>query len=86
MSSKKKPEPKAQQEPPAEQEQPEAPMGYAVADSIPLPDGRHEVAIAPMAATAPSIEDRVAALEMANIELEKRLKKHEEYHFGRPAT
>jgi hypothetical protein len=37
---------------------------------------------APMAATPPALADRVRALELANIELEKRLKEHERYHFG----
>jgi hypothetical protein len=40
----------------------------------------------PLAAPPPSIEDRVAALELANIELEKRIKKHEEIHFGKESS
>lgn len=45
-----------------------------------------EVPETPMATAAPSIEDRLEALELANIELEKRLRKHEEHHFGRAGT
>ena len=37
---------------------------------------------APLAAAPPDILDRVSALELANIELEKRIKEHERYHFG----
>lgn len=36
----------------------------------------------PLAAAPPDILDRVSALELANIELEKRIKEHEKYHFG----
>lgn len=38
--------------------------------------------IHPLAAHPPDINDRVAALEKANIDLEAQLKEHIRYHFG----
>jgi hypothetical protein len=67
------------QEPPAEQQQPPAgePIGYATED---IPEGGtgemiRVPVVRPMAAPEPAIEDRVKALELANLELEKRIGK-----------
>ncbi len=74
MTAKKTP-PKKQEQPAEQQQTPaEEIIGYATEDSA--PDGTvtiHPGPVRPMAVQEPDPVDRIAALELANMELEKRI-------------
>lgn len=83
MSGKNNQKNQKKQEPPAEQPQPEdEPIGYADEDSKPLPNGRHEVLMRPMAVPEPTAEERIALLESRLADVERWTTKHNRYHFG----
>ena len=79
--SRNKPEPKKQEQP-AEQTTPivAKPGGIEPGTST-TPENIQRAA--PLAAHPPDLQDRVAALERANIELEFLIKEHIRYHFGK---